>query len=444
MNLSRLILTAAFIATFAIGYFIGGSGAKQTPSDAISANQPAPDASAKTVADDVPRNRNPRDADPAIEPKPDAKLLVAKARLSWGGGMGGMMNLRELMRAFAPLAELNEAQLQEALAEIEKTVREPQQKMMFCALLLGQWAETDGRAAMAYAQEKLEKGSMLDMSVTPSVLGTWARSNPEEAWKWFNAGHSQDFGDRRQMLALNTIFTGMAASNLDTALARAASLDEQSRSAALNGIASSAQDNASRQRIIDRSAGLPPNQRAQVRQNIASLWAMSDPEGAVGWIRSLPADEQKPLRESAGQMMLMVNPGLGAEILLEGAAEKDKPRLYDRVAGQWAQQDVRAAGEWLTKQPQGPELDGARRSFAAVAAQRDPAAALDWARSVQDEQQRAASITQIYQVWRNRDSKAADAALNTSGLSADLVQQLRATKPPASPSAKPPPLNNGF
>ncbi|MEO6741081.1 MAG: hypothetical protein ABIP20_12570, partial [Chthoniobacteraceae bacterium] len=315
---------------------------------------------------------------------------------------------------------------------------------MFCALLLGQWAETDGRAAMAYAQAKLEKGSMLDMSVMPSVLGTWARSNPEEAWKWFTAEHSQDSGDRRQMLALNTLFTGMAAADLDAALARAATLDEQSHAAALLGIASSAQDDTSRRRLLDRSAALPPDQRARIQRNIASQWAMSDPEADVGWIRSLPADEQKPLRESAGQMMLMVNPGLGAEILLEGAADHDKPRLYDRVAGQWAQQDVRAAGEWLNQQPQGPELDGARRSFAAVAAQRDPAAAFDWARSVQDEQQRTASITQIYQVWRNRDSKAADAALNTSGLSADLVQQLRAIKPPISSGAKPPPLNNGF
>ena len=38
-----------------------------------------------------------------------------------GGGMGGMMNIRAMLRAIAPIAELDDSQLQEALAEVMRT-----------------------------------------------------------------------------------------------------------------------------------------------------------------------------------------------------------------------------------------------------------------------------------------------------------------------------------
>ncbi|MEO8352490.1 MAG: hypothetical protein ABI680_12210, partial [Chthoniobacteraceae bacterium] len=303
----------------------------------------------------------------------------------------------------------------------------------FYSLLLGQWAETDGKAAMTYAQTKLDKNPMFDVGVTSSVLSTWARRDPGEAWKWFTAPEqSEDPSGRARMTVVSALFAGMAANDLDTAFARVATLDEQERSTALRGIASSAGDDASRRRLLERTAALPPEQQAQIRQNVASQWAMSDPDAAVAWIRSLPAEEQKPVRESAGQMMLMMKPALGAEVLLEGAADEDKPGVYDRIAGQWGAQDPKAAGEWLMNQPQGPELDGARRSFARVVAQRDPAAAFDWARSVQDEAQRVESVGEVYQMWRQKDAAAADAALGSSGLPPAQVQQFRETKPPQS------------
>ena len=312
------------------------------------------------------------------------------------------------------------------MSEVEKSVREPQQKMMFYSLLLGQWAETDGRAAMAYAQEKLGKGTMFDMGVTGSILSTWARREPDVVWKWMETEHKDDGSDRTRMMAISSVFAGIASNNLESAFTRLGTLDDQSRATALNGIAMSAQDDASRRRLIERTASLPSGQRTQLRQGLVGQWAMSNPDEVVAWVRSLPADEQKPVRESAAQMMLMTKPSAAADFMLEGADEKDRPQLYDRVVMQWAGQDTRAAGEWLTKQPQGPELDNARRTFATVVAQRDPAAAMDWARSVQDETQRAHSVGQVYQMWRGKDPKAAETALAASGLPADKLQEIQA------------------
>ena len=424
MNAQRILFAAAWLVSLVAAYFIGSSGdSARNSAAALPAAIVVSTTSAEAVPVAVPHGEDPQEE--ARGAKPNVASLIARARLEMGGGMGGMMNIRGMLRAIAPIAELDDSQLQEALAEVEKSVREPQQKMMFYSLLLGQWAETDGRAAMAYAQTKLEKGSMFDMGVTSSVLGTWARRDPEAVWKWLETEHKDDGSDRTRMMAVSSIFAGMAANNLDSAIARLGTLDEQSRAMALNGIAMSASDDASRRRLLERSASLPPDQRAQIRQSVAGQWAMNSPDDAVAWIHSLPADEQKPILESAGRMMLWMKPALGAEIMLEGADEKEKPQLYNQVAMQWAQQDPRAAGEWLTKQPQGPELDAARQSYAMVVAQRDPAAAMDWARSVQDESQRAQSIGQVYQMWRARDSAAANAALAASGLPPDKLKEIQ-------------------
>ena len=178
MSTQRIIIGTAWLASLAAAYFIGGSGESPKDSSPPTALASAsPTAPANTAPITTPRVGDPQDD--AAGTKRNIPAIIAQARLQMGGGMGGMMNIRGMLRAIAPIAELDDSQIQEALAEVEKSVREPQQKMMFYSLLLGQWAETDGRAAMTYAQAKLDKNSMFDMGVTSSVLGTWAQRDPE-------------------------------------------------------------------------------------------------------------------------------------------------------------------------------------------------------------------------------------------------------------------------
>src|SRR5207253_2410044 len=129
-----------------------------------------------------------------------------------------------------------------------------------------------------------------------------------------------------------------------------------------------------RGRVLDRSSTLPPASRDQLRQSVLSSWVWSEPDAALAWFRTLPADEQKPLRNQVGNSLLTTDPQKGSETLLEGATDAEKPQLYNQIASQWAQSDVRAAGEWLTKQSQGPELDNARRTYATIVAGKEPAA----------------------------------------------------------------------
>ena len=68
---------------------------------------------------------------------------------------------------------------------------------------------------------------------------------------------------------------------------------------------------------------------------------------------------------------------------------------------------------------------------------------MDWARSIQKEDERAQSVGQVYQMWRGKDAKAAETALAGSGLPADKVKEImemQATRSPDEPGAPPPPV----
>src|SRR4030095_8628771 len=115
---------------------------------------------------------------------------------------------------------------------------------------------------------------------------------------------------------------------------------------------------------------------------------------------------------------------------IQNASEKELPQTYTRVISQWAGRDPQAAGTWLNNQPQGPQLDEARRSFAPSIAQRDPAGAFDWASAMQDDAKRMDAYQQVYRTLNSKNPATADSALNQAGLPPEVVAKVRASVAP--------------
>lgn len=435
----RVLIGATWIASVAAAYFIGQSANPTAPS-----LQTAGAGNSKSGSAGSDSSGADRRAGHAIESydsssigesgnstgKKNVSDLIARARVEMSSGMNGMMNMRGMLRAISPLADLDDSQVQEALAEVESTIKDPQQKMMFYSLLLSQWAEKDGPAALAYAEEKLKGKGPFDGGAKMAVIGAWSRQDPDAVWKWFMARKEKNAFDPSNQMTISSLFAGIASRDLDMAFTRLNTLEDQERAMALSGITNSFRDGRSRDRLLSRADSLSPDLRKQLLNNVGQMWAMSDAEAAMKWVRSRPAEEQTALRSSVGGTLMMSDPERGAAFQLEGANEKDRSRVYDSVVGNWAWRDPRSAGEWLTKQNQGPELDAARRTFASVVSQRDPAAAMDWAKSVTDDEQRANSVQQVYSQWKNKDAKAANAALDAAGLSAERVDKIRGVNQP--------------
>lgn len=429
MNRQRFLLGLAWLASLVVVYFLGGMGgldkgvadASRLTKDARAADG-EPSQSDRTVVRKVDES-----ADGEAGKRTNIVNLVAKVRLDLGNCTEGMMGVHSILRALGPMARLEEAQIAEALAEVERTVRDAPQRLMLYSVLLGQWVEKDGKAALAFVDAKLTEKNPTNRELRQTLIETWAMHDPDAAWRWYQTKDQNENNAR----VLTGIFGGIAARDLESALQRLASLDESNPAAALQGIASSAMNGEARLRLLERTTSLPQGERSQLQQTVVDAWAVSDPEGALTWIRSLPSEEQNELRESAGRRALRMKPALAAEFLLEGATETEKPQFYVWIAQQWASEDPRAAGEWMLKQPQGAELDGARQTFAYTISNKDPAGAMDWAKSVQEEKRRAQAVEQIFQQWRIKDATAAEAALASSGLPKEKVQQLIESLPTA-------------
>jgi hypothetical protein len=129
-------------------------------------------------------------------------------------------------------------------------------------------------------------------------------------------------------------------------------------------------------------------------------------------------------------LMMEVDPERGIAFQMEDVSEKNRGRVIDYIVSSWSPYDVVGAGKWLSQQSQGPELDKARGTYAGNVAYRDPVAAMDWAKSITAPEQRAASVAQVYNTWKKKDSAAAEAALKASGLSDEQIQKARAAGKP--------------
>lgn len=431
MNIQRIAIALLWLVTVVAAYFIGGSD--ETNPSTPTANPASVSAGSENTSGrgprEVVRKLDGTEEDPGRREKANIPMLIAKARVEMGSGMGGMMNMRGMLRAITPIVDLDDSQIQEALAEVEKSIKEPQQRMMFYSILLGQWAEKDGKAALDYAEKSIKDHPMFGMGIKASIIGSWARTNPDAAWRWYESEGKNSGDGRNGMMAISSLFAGLAAKDLDAAIAKLDTFDESQRSAAISGLAMSGMSGDARQRLLDRSASLPAATRDAIRQGTLSQWAMMEPEAAMKYLQTLPAEEQKPLRTNIAQSMIMMNPKQGAELLLKDATDEEKPRIYDQAVGQWAYQDPKAAGQWLTQQPQGPELDNARMTFATIVSQKEPATAMDWAKSVTKPELREQSIGHVYMAWKGRDPNAAEAALDSSGLSAEAIDSMRKNVP---------------
>jgi hypothetical protein len=342
---------------------------------------------------------------------------------------GGMQNPSAMLKTITLLGQIRDEDIQEALKEAGN-FKEPQSKMMLNMVLLSRWAEKDGPAALKYAEENLsDQGPMVQMAKM-GVLSAWAQSDPDAAWEHLKKDEDSDaggmFGGRSMMMM--GMFSALAAQDADKAFARLGELDDpQERQMALNGIAQTAYDDASRTRLMDEIAKLPDEgERKEARAAILGQLAMMEPDQAIKMTADLPAEERKDVSQRVGTMLMMSDPERGATYLLENAEPDKKGPVYQQIVSQWASSDPNKAGAWLGAQPQTPELDGARSSFATQVTARDPESAMAWANTITEENQRVGTVEQVYNTWKKKDEPAATTALQSSGLSPEKIESIRA------------------
>ena len=362
--------------------------------------------------------------------KRDVKALVAEVRRNRKGKL--QLRSASSVETIAAFAALSREELEEALAETELTIKEPHLKLTLINALLGQIAETDPLGALAYIANHLDTLGKFGQSAPGTVMSTWAGNDPDAVWEYYQK--LKNNGDYllstntdqavERSLALSHLFSAMGMSDLNKALDRLGMLEagdlDGDKGAAIRGLVQGVYwDDSRREALLAATENMEGYEGQLIRSQILSHWAHDDDGAAVEWVLALPENESAELIEPATRSLMGKNPQRGAEILIDIATERELPDAYATVVERWAWKDPDAAGKWLNQQPQGPELDKARKRFSSSIVLDDPEGAMVWAMTIVSPEAKIEAIREVYQQWSQLDAGAANATLENAELTGD-------------------------
>jgi hypothetical protein len=180
--------------------------------------------------------------------------------------------------------------------------------------------------------------------------------------------------------------------------------------------------------------------RSEITSSVMGRWAALDPNAALAWSNSLPAEDrsaalrqiagsqingnptmarqvfdqmirqlspeewnQSETRETAGRMaseLADTDPQAAAkfaESLPVGTAQEE---AYANVVGAWSRYAPSEAEAWLDQMPVGGIRDQAASTFVGTLANSDPAKAYQWAMSITDPALRRDAAAQSLRAWK--------------------------------------------
>jgi hypothetical protein len=280
------------------------------------------------------------------------------------------------------------------------------QRMMASFLLFGRWGEIDPQGALAFANTMGFGGAF----VRPTVLQSWASTDPENAAKYFSenprefammgfgpGGGGPGGGDS----GAGTIAAEWAKLDPEAALAWANTLSGRDKGAALNAVIG---EMASKDpnKAVAVAATLSGDEQSRAYSEIAQKWGLKDFAAAEAWINSLPAGVRDRAMASALESFASTDPVAAAAKVASMPAGEDRDDAIEDVAGPWARKDPAAAAAWVAQQ-QTEDIDDAIRPVMSSWANTDPAAAQTWITSLpQGELRDEATATFI---WSNRSAE---------------------------------------
>ena len=234
-----------------------------------------------------------------------------------------------------------------------------------------QFGKLDPQAAIQWA-EQLRSDDARKEALRNIVL-QWGESDPKSAF---------DYSLKHQVTDSpfsNTAFSKWTASDPDAAWEFVQKTPEsQGKQNAVRSVLSSMARN-NPEKAIQLSANLTGLDRTNAMSSIATSWSYKDPNAAITWVMSLPPNEQ----------------GFP----------------FQSVIGSWARADAQAASKWIQSQPDPAIRDSATYRFVEAVAQDAPETAMEWAKTISNENSRNSALETTLRQWKRDDPAALTAWL---------------------------------
>ncbi len=338
-------------------------------------------------------------------------------------------SIEDLDTALRRSESLTEAQVRELLGKVFALPANDYRRGRMIRELLGQLAETAPREALAMAEEI---GSLRETErARVAILEVWGRQDPLAALAWAR----RDLADeplRTRSSQLLAIFRGYTATNPQAAFAAALNMpaensgERRMQTQALEEILSEQIRNGGlleAKLAVERLESGPTKDR--LISELVDEWASYDPEGAAAYVESMGEGASADMKTALLSEWAENDPAAAA--LWLSAREVDEAvlgRASTAIIREWTRYDMTASAEWLNSLPDSPELDRAVMSYTYRAAQEDPANAMTWAESINNDWMRTRMMERVAGSWKTDDPDAFQSYLDSSDMSEEQKEKL--------------------
>ncbi len=267
---------------------------------------------------------------------------------------------------------------------------------------------------------------------TNNILRQWASTDPMAALQWIDA-NSGNLTRSVHDAQLAAAYRGFAESNPQAAFTQASQLGEA---------------NAYERRLKDRIMGDLIRNRVENGELVAAkqsieqmadselrdsllgdlvgVWAETDPAEAAAYIASLGEAATSQQKAALARSWASTDPAAAAAWLDSlDPADPAVGRAARDLVREWARYDLNASAEWLNSRPASPEMDRAIASYTYHAVQEDPASAMEWAGSVNNERMSGYLRMRVAGAWREDDPAAFQSYLDNSDFSDEEKERLQ-------------------
>jgi hypothetical protein len=361
-------------------------------------------------------------------------------------------------------------------------------RLAFMRALFATWALRDPLVALDYAKANFKPG-LLQSEIYDAALEKWAGKNPREAWQWLDKNASGPLKEQGLVALMQGwanqdprgaaewfVTTGSTSQNVLNALVSTwADLNPRAAAEWVETLTDPDNKIIGRVTLASEWAQQSPAEAAayftpilataedrtglDLAAALVNSWGAGDPAAAAEWIAKLP--EGKVREDAAGALATiwaaadiqaaikwtdtLTEPAMKKNTIDHlgttwGAIEPKKALAWLDTLPQdetrreatrgalnsWAGTDLPGLAEWTAKQSPGPGTDLAWQSLGEVQIDRDPAAALQSALSMQDPVVRSDALSRFFRRWRRSDDPGAQQWLQTNWtqLPADLQGRL--------------------
>ena len=411
-------------------------------------SQPSPEPSSGEPR--AQQRKNPAASNPSSTPRADragAPRQAGNATSSLADTLAIRNPLDRYAALLAYVSNLPVDQIGPTLEELRSRSGKPDAEGRLLAhLLLTRWGLEDADAAFASLERISAKQNG---EAAAAILAALTSTDPARAVAWLNDSRSGLEGQpwMGQWMA-RTVAEQWARQDPDAALAWATGLPDGQRRGALSGIMSNLLESDPR-RAVSVAMAMEPGDRSSLLGQIAGAWAAQSPGEAVAWINTLEEGEREgTLREALGSWATSAPSEAAA--YLDQLPEPERQAYVSNIARTWAQQDPAEAASWLGNQPEsqgksdamghvmwnwttsdpesaatwlgqqpaGDSYDSGVTGLAKAAthAYADPATAVNWASTIENESLRGRMTEHTLGAWMRQDAAAAQAWASENGV----------------------------